>query len=85
VIKILVWLVFAWFIARGLSRLLRGIAQGLNGPAAPKTPAAVPLVRDPVCGTFVVPSKALTSGTGSQARFFCSEDCRRAYLMKVAR
>ena len=34
------------------------------------------LVRDPVCGVFVVPSKALTSGSGSQTRYFCSEKCR---------
>jgi YHS domain-containing protein len=84
VIKLLVWLIFAWFIVRAVTRLLRGIANGLNGPAAPKTPAAVPLVRDPVCGTYVVAANALTSGSGSQTRFFCSENCRRAYAMKKA-
>ena len=83
-IKILVWLVFAWFILRGVSRLLRGIGEGLHGEAKPKAPAAVPLVRDPVCGTFVVPASALTSGSGPHAQFFCSENCRRAYLMKKA-
>ncbi len=77
-------LLLLYFVLRALSRLWHGIVEGMNPPAdAP--PAAVPLARDPVCGTFVVPSKALTSGSGSQTRFFCSEDCRRAYLMKVAR
>jgi YHS domain-containing protein len=84
VIKLLVWILFAWFIVRGILRLLRGIAEGLNGPAAGKPPAAVPLVRDPVCGTFVVPADALTSGSGAQMRFFCSENCRRTYLVKKA-
>ena len=40
---------------------------------------AVKLVRDPVCGTFIVPSKALTSGSGSDTRYFCSEKCREDY------
>jgi len=42
----------------------------------------VNLVRDPVCGTFVVPSRALTSGTGSEMRFFCSERCRQAWMSR---
>jgi YHS domain-containing protein len=44
----------------------------------------MPLVRDPVCGTFVVPSKAIVAGSGAQMRYFCSEACRRAYVMKIA-
>ena len=65
-----------------MTRLLRGIAEGLNGPAPARPPAAVPLVRDPVCGTFVVPARALASGTGAGTRFFCSEKCRRTYLSR---
>ena len=71
------------FILRALSRLWHGIEEGLR-PARDKQPAAVPLARDPVCGTFVVPSTALTAGTGAEMRFFCSENCRRAYEMKRA-
>ncbi len=83
-IVIILRLLFVWFIVRSVLRLVRGIAEGLQGPQAPKAPPAVPLVRDPVCGPFVVPSKALSAGTGSQTRFFCSEQCRRAYAMKIA-
>ena len=79
-IVVLIRLVFVWFVLRGALRLLRGIAQGLQRPAAPAAPTAVPLVRDPVCGTYVVPSSALSAGSGGATRFFCSEDCRRAYL-----
>jgi YHS domain-containing protein len=75
-------LVLIWLALRGLSRLFRGIGEGLKGPAAPP---AVPLVRDPVCGTFVVAASAPSFGTGSQMRFFCSEKCRRTYQMKLAR
>ena len=83
-IRLLVWLILASLVLRGLIRLLRGIAEGLQGPPAPKLPPAVPLVRDPVCGMFVVPGTALSSGTGAQTKYFCSEDCRRAYAMKIA-
>jgi YHS domain-containing protein len=51
-------------------------------PPREKEPAAVPLARDPVCGTFVVPSRAVTAGSGSEIRFFCSEKCRRSYQGK---
>jgi hypothetical protein len=84
VIVILLRLIFVWFIARGLLRLVRGIAQGLQEPRAPQPPGAVPLVRDPVCGTFVVPASALSVGSGAEIRFFCSERCRRAYGLKLA-
>jgi len=69
-------------VLRALMRLWRGIVEGMNPP--PSQPSAVPLVRDPVCGTFVVPSRALTGGTGADTRFFCSENCRRTYEMKRA-
>jgi uncharacterized protein len=84
VIVILIRLVLVWFVLRAVMRLVRGIAQGLQAPPAPNAPQAMPLVRDPVCGTFVVPANAVVSGSGAQMRYFCSEACRRAYLMKIA-
>jgi len=72
------------FVIRSVFRLVRGIAEGMQAPRPPRTPAAVPLVRDPVCGTYVVRSSAFTSGSGPQTRFFCSERCRRAHAMKIA-
>jgi YHS domain-containing protein len=84
VIRLLIVLVFVSLVLRGIVRLVRGVAEGLQGPPAPRPPKAVPLVRDPVCGTYVVPSTALSSGAGSQTKFFCSENCRRTYGMKIA-
>src|SRR5262249_24885255 len=55
VIRLMIWLVLASLVLRGVVRLLRGLAEGLQGPPAPKPPTAVPLARDPVCGTYVVP------------------------------
>jgi YHS domain-containing protein len=36
-------------------------------------------VRDPVCGTFVVQSRALTAARAGETAFFCSEECRRKW------
>ena len=76
-------LLLLYFIIRAVSRLLRGIAEGMRVPQV-QPPSAVPHARDPVCGTFVVPSRALTIGSGAQTRFFCSEKCRRDYELNLA-
>jgi YHS domain-containing protein len=83
VIRFLLGVLFLWVVVRAVLRLSRGIADGLRGPQA-TIPPAVPLARDPICGTYVVPSNALSAGTGAQTKFFCSENCRRAYVMKIA-
>ena len=78
---LLLKLVLLIIILRALSRLVSGIMDGMRTPRD-KSPSAVPLARDPVCGTFVVPSRALSGGAGGDIRFFCSEKCRRAYEAK---
>ncbi len=83
-IGILLRLLFLVFVLRSLLRLVRGIVRGMQLPEEPKAPTAVPLARDPVCGTYVVPSNALSAGSGGRVKFFCSESCRRAYVMKIA-
>jgi hypothetical protein len=77
-------LVLLFFILRAVSRLWQGMLDGMRPTRDPQAPA-VPLARDPVCGTFVVPSRALTAGSGAEMRFFCSENCRRTYEMKPVR
>jgi YHS domain-containing protein len=83
-LRLLLALILLAMVLRGVSRLLRGITDGMQAPRATQPPA-VALARDPVCGTYVVPAKALTAGQGSEMRFFCSEKCRRAYQVKPAR
>ncbi len=69
-------------LIRAVWRLLVGIVQGMTAASAPRptrADAPVALVRDPVCGTFVLPSRALTLGRGEATRYFCSERCRDEY------
>ena len=76
-------LVLIWLVARSLRRIFHAIGEGIHG--ADSTTRAMPLVRDPVCGTFVTPATAPSFGSGSQMRFFCSENCRRIYQAKFGK
>lgn len=68
----------AVLVIRAVWRLLVGVVQGLTAspPRPPRDAASVALVRDPVCGTFVVPSRAVRLGRGDATQYFCSERCR---------
>ena len=75
-------LVLVILVLRAVLRLFRGVLQGLSGVST--APRAMALVRDPVCGTFVAPSTALSLASGGQTQFFCSEKCRRDYELNLA-
>ena len=65
-------------VVRLLWRFVRGVLEGAGYYRMPSHPS-VGLVRDPVCGVFVVPSQALTARKGSETKYFCSEKCRTAW------
>ena len=77
--RILLWVVLLFVVVRLAWRLLGGVFQGLGYQRGGPGKESVGLVRDPICGMFVVPSTALTSGSGSATRYFCSEKCRQEY------
>ena len=81
--KLILYAILAFIVARLAWRLLTGIFIGMGyQPPASSGRGSVGLVRDPVCGTFVLPSKALTSGSGADTRYFCSDKCRREYAAR---
>ena len=63
-----VWVVMA---VVALLPLLRG--RSLRNPAPPLSTDE--LVKDPVCQTYVVRSRAVTRQTAGGPRYFCSADC----------
>jgi YHS domain-containing protein len=75
--------------ARMLWRLVDGAIEGYTGrPPAGRSggvPArGVQMVRDPVCGTFVVPDRAVSLVEGRGQVYFCSDRCRDAYRARTA-
>ncbi|HTG99009.1 MAG TPA: hypothetical protein VL882_02010 [Vicinamibacterales bacterium] len=80
--RLILWAILIVIIARSLSRLLRGVLEGAGYIRDNAPQRSVGLVRDPVCGVFVVPGRALHDGTGEATRYFCSEDCRRKWMKR---
>ena len=80
--RFLVWAVLLLVVWRAVRRLLAGVAQGVSAPR-PRPPAAPDkgelMVRDPVCGTFVLPSRAVSFRGKDGTHHFCSDTCRQAY------
>lgn len=69
-------------IARAFWRLMDGVIEALGGTRRTRRAAnesATRLMKDPVCGTHVSPSSAITLAAGGQTHYFCSETCRDRY------
>jgi YHS domain-containing protein len=81
-IRLLLILLLVLFVGRALWRLLSGVVEGASGSGA--RPSRAPqrgtrMVRDPICGTFVVQSRALTADSRGETAWFCSENCRHKW------
>ena len=72
-------------ILRVVVSFVRGLVSGGTGSGSAGTGApgpsgeSVQLVKDPVCGTYVEPSQALSTRAGSTVHYFCSETCLRTF------
>ena len=83
-------LIFAlfWVIARVFWRFIEGVVSGATAPGAPGgrssrsggMQAGVKMLPCPVCGTYVVPGKAIMQAGGGGPVYFCSDKCRDAYV-----
>ncbi len=80
------FLVLAMLVARAFWRLVDGIVDGARGRSkGTSVPQhGVSMVRDPVCGTFVVPERAVTIVDGRTRISFCSDACRDKYRARTA-
>jgi YHS domain-containing protein len=79
-LRLLLLLVLIVLLARGFWRMVDGIVEGLTGRGSSGVPGrGVQMVRDPVCGTFVVPDTALAVVDGRTRVYFCSVTCRDKY------
>ncbi len=82
-------------VFRVLSRLWVGVVRGMKAgqnasqqsrPGSTRQPQrGVQMARDPVCGTFVVPERAVALSTSTNDRlYFCSTECRDTYRSQQA-
>ena len=78
-------LILVVLAARTFWRVVDGIIEGITGRSTSGFPGrGVQMVRDPVCGTFVLPDRAVTIGDGRRRIFFCSTACRDSYRARTA-
>jgi hypothetical protein len=85
VARFILLLVLVVIIARTFWRFVDGIVRGATGPApqggrrAGGPPASVKMSPCPVCGTYVVPGKAISLVSGASTLYFDTEKCRAEY------
>jgi YHS domain-containing protein len=88
-LRIALLLILSVIVGRTFWRIIDGLVEGITG--RPRTGVqqdvpqqGVPMVRDPVCGTFVLPERAVSLTDGRTRLFFCSNACRDKYRARSA-
>jgi len=85
--RLILFIVLGIVVARAFWRLVDGVVAGISGkpPGRSQVPSrGVAMVRDPVCGTFLLPDHALTISDGRSRVYFCSARCRDQYQKRSA-
>ncbi|MEY4096170.1 MAG: hypothetical protein RLZZ53_3369 [Acidobacteriota bacterium] len=82
--RFILLLVLAMVIARTFWRFVDAVVRGASGAApggrrAGGPPASVKMQQCPVCGTYVVPGKAIEVAAGGTLIYFDTEKCRAEY------
>jgi YHS domain-containing protein len=84
-VRLILIAILILLVARVFWRIIDNIIAGArpagSGPVAQR---GVPMVRDPVCGTFIVPERAISLTEGRQLVYFCSDACRDTYRTRTA-
>jgi hypothetical protein len=84
-VRLVLVLVLVLLVARVFWRIVDNIIAGASGGPDGQVPQrGVAMVRDPVCGTFVLPDRAVTLANGPERLHFCSAKCRDAYRARTA-
>lgn len=83
-VRFVLLLLLSVLVARAFWRLVGGIVEGISGPRQRRDQRGVQMARDPVCGTFVIPDRALAVSDGRTQVFFCSVSCRDKYRARTA-
>jgi YHS domain-containing protein len=81
-LRLLLLLIVIRLIWRFLSGLIDGLTPPEQRAGSRSGKKSVPLVRDPVCGTYVVRANALTLEARGETLYFCSTRCRDEYARR---
>lgn len=86
-LRFLLLLVLFSVIARVFWRFVESVVRGATTPPAGGArrgggPSPVKMQPCPVCGTYVVPGKAISTVSNGAPVHFCSDQCRREYATR---
>ena len=73
-------LLFAVLIIRLIWKFVAGMVSGVREAQPRSAKAGGALVRDPVCGTYVEPSRAFSTRAGRTTHYFCSRECQQSFV-----
>ena len=73
-------LLLAVLIIRLIWKFVGGVFAGVQEPRSGRAKTGGALVRDPVCGTYVHPARALSIRSGGATHYFCSKECQRSFV-----
>jgi len=83
-LRVILLLVMALLALRAVAPFMGGLSEATRGeaPRARDADSPVKMAKDPVCGTFVVPGKALSATASGATVWFCSEQCRDTFTRR---
>jgi YHS domain-containing protein len=86
-IRFLLLSIVLTLILRAVRQFFASVAQGMQqGPRPPRVvQEGVRMVRDPICGTYILPTNALATRDEHGLHYFCSDKCRAAFLGNAQR
>ena len=86
ILRLLLISILLTLAVRAAGRLIGGIIDGIRAqPRGTDVPQrGVQMVRDPICGTYILPDRAVTIHDGGRRVYFCSEACRDKYRARTA-
>jgi YHS domain-containing protein len=86
-IEVLLDVILFLVLSRAFWKLVGGVISGMSGKSGAPQSAdrGIQMARDPVCGTFVVPERAVVLTEGRERVYFCSTVCRDQYQARHGR
>jgi YHS domain-containing protein len=85
ILRIFLFFLLATILLRSAYRFFQGVIEGAGGHGGRGSgrrgsQVTGRMVKDPVCGTYVVEGRALTAVRGGRTAWFCSPECQRMWL-----
>ena len=86
ILRILLFMLLITVVLRSAYRFLYGVIEGAGMGGGrrvsnrTRTQVTGRMVKDPVCGTYVVQGRALTAVRSGETAWFCSSECQREWL-----